>query len=96
MKLSLAVMSLCAAAVWAQPAYEPFAQVKEFLQLSDAQVRTILANNGEWLIVGGLLSVRRRIAPGFPANYPGPPWLNPGESLPRPALCSRLDQDTEV
>src|SRR5574340_758886 len=32
----------------------------------------------------------------LPGHYAEPPRLNLGESLPRPAACSRLDQDKEL
>lgn len=45
------VIALFAASAWAQPNpffYQPLGQVKEFLQLSDSQVQTILGNNDEY------------------------------------------------
>jgi hypothetical protein len=52
MKPSLpATLLLIAASTWAQSNpwfYQPLAQVKDFLQLSDAQLQTILTNNGDY------------------------------------------------
>ena len=51
MKLSLMIIVVCAASASAQLIplpYQPLGQVKEFLQLSDAQLQTILKNNNEY------------------------------------------------
>jgi hypothetical protein len=52
MKLSLpATLLLIVASAWAQPNpwfYQPLGQVQQFLQLTDAQLQTILTNNGEY------------------------------------------------
>jgi hypothetical protein len=49
MKLSIpSLLLLIVASAWAQPNpwfYQPLAQVKDFLQLSDSQLQTILTNN---------------------------------------------------
>jgi hypothetical protein len=54
MKLSLpAVSLLIAASAWSQTVpspwfYQPLGQVQQFLQLTDAQLQTILTNNGDY------------------------------------------------
>ena len=51
MKLSLPIILVCAASASAQlipTLYQPLGQVKEFLQLSDSQVQSILTNNNEY------------------------------------------------
>jgi hypothetical protein len=54
MKLSLpAVLLLIAASAWAQTVpnpwfYQPLGQVQQYLQLTDAQLQTILTNNGDY------------------------------------------------
>jgi len=48
--LSTSVLLLLAASSWAQSLpllYQPLAQVRTFLQLSDAQLQAILSNNGD-------------------------------------------------
>lgn len=49
---TLIFLALCAVSAWAQSnpfySYRPLEQVKEFVQLSDSQVQTILANNDEY------------------------------------------------
>ena len=51
MKQSLLIIVVCAASASAQvipTLYQPFGQIKDFLQLSDSQLQTILRNNSEY------------------------------------------------
>ena len=51
MKLTLPIILVCAASASAQlmpTFYQPLGPVKEFLQLSDSQVQSILSNNNEY------------------------------------------------
>lgn len=82
MKTSLIIILpaiLLGGAAWAQPPffYQPLAQVKQFLQLSDSQLQTILANNDNYNRSSAEKQNRIRQVQGEIADETGKSQLDP-------------------